>query len=67
MADDLPDLPDFDRLQDTPLPPLASPELVRARGVQRRTRSRALLAGSVLSVMALGFGSTVALTGGGER
>lgn len=67
MADDLPDLPDFDRLLDAPLPPLASPELVRARGVQRRTRSRALLLGSVLGVMALGFGSTVALTGGGDR
>ena len=64
MADDL---PDFDRLQDTPLPPLASPELVRARGVQRRTRSRVLLAGSALGVMVLGFGSTVALSGGGER
>jgi len=67
VADDLSDLPDLERLQDIALPPLAPPELVRARGAQRRARSRALLLGSVLSVMALGFGTTVALSGGGEQ
>lgn len=67
MADDLPELPDLDLLKDVALPPLAPPELVRARGAQRQARSRALLAGSVLGVMALGFGTTVALSGGAER
>lgn len=54
-------------LGDGPLPPLAPAATVRARGDQRRRRSRAALAGAGVLAVALSFVGGAALVGGDGR
>lgn len=53
-------------LDDGPVPPLAAASVVRARGDQRRRRTRAVLATAV-AVLVASLAGTVALQGGGGR
>jgi hypothetical protein len=53
-------------LSTSPVPALASPSDIKARGDQRRTRGRVALAGAAALVVLAGAGTAVALAGGGK-
>jgi hypothetical protein len=57
---------DLSALSTGPVPALASPSDIKARGDQRRTRGRVALAGAAALVVLAGAGTAVALTGGGK-
>lgn len=54
-------MPDLDPLRDGPVPTLAPPSTVRARGDQRRRRARAAFAGTGVALVALAGVTGVAL------
>lgn len=62
MADDL----DLASLASGPVPTLADPRTVRARGEQRRRRARALVASAAALVVLAGAGTAIALSSPGK-